>query len=105
MEISRALAITGAEPQSSIFHLVTNTFLPRAGTAEILALPAFQSRRRVRIPRRPRAEKHCAAQAEYGRLAAQAYSPSDAMSQASFCLDGMKKVQRLGGEFVRQFAR
>ena len=40
------------------------------------------------------AEKHCAAQAEYGRLAAQAYSPSDAMSQARFCLDGMKKVQR-----------
>jgi hypothetical protein len=40
------------------------------------------------------AEKHCAAQAEYGRLAAQAYSPSDAMSQARFCLDGMRKVQR-----------
>jgi hypothetical protein len=40
------------------------------------------------------AEKHCAAQAEYGRLAAQAYSPSDAMSQARFCLDGVKKVQR-----------
>ncbi|UPJ52177.1 hypothetical protein IVB30_12945 [Bradyrhizobium sp. 200] len=29
-----------------------------------------------------RAQKHCAAQAEYLRLAAQAYSPSDAMSQA-----------------------
>jgi hypothetical protein len=42
------------------------------------------------------AEKHCAAQAEYGRLAAQAYSPSDAMSQARFCLDGIKKVQRVG---------
>jgi hypothetical protein len=27
-------------------------------------------------------------------LAAQAYSPSDAMSQARFCLGGMKKVQR-----------
>lgn len=27
-------------------------------------------------------------------MAAQAYSPSDAMSQARFCLDGMKKVQR-----------
>ena len=39
------------------------------------------------------AEKHCAAQAEYGRLAAQAYFPSDAMSQARFCLDGVKKVQ------------
>jgi hypothetical protein len=39
----------------------------------------------------PRAQKHCAAQAEYTRLAAQAYSPSDAMSQARFCLGGMKK--------------
>ena len=39
-------------------------------------------------------EKRCAAQAEYGRLAAQAYSPSDAMSQAKLGLDGMKKVQR-----------
>ena len=37
------------------------------------------------------AEMHCAAQAEYGRLAAQAYSPSDAMSQARFCLARMKK--------------
>jgi hypothetical protein len=27
-------------------------------------------------------QKHCAAQAEYNRLAAQAYSPSAAMSQA-----------------------
>jgi len=41
-----------------------------------------------------RAEKRCAAQAEYLRLAAQAYSPSDAMSQASICLDGLEKVQR-----------
>jgi hypothetical protein len=60
------------------------------------------------FPRRPRlraAKKHCAAQAEYGRLAAQAYSPSDAMSQARFCLDGEKKVQRAGGEFAEQFAR
>ena len=45
------------------------------------------------------AEKHCAAQAEYGRLAAQAYSPSDAMSQARFCLDGMGKVQCARDEF------
>ena len=50
-------------------------------------------------PRFSPAEKHCAAQAEYGRLAAQAYSPSDAMSQARFCLDGMRKVQRAGDEF------
>ena len=49
------------------------------------------TRTRVRIPRRPPPEKHCAAQAEYGRLAAQAYSPSDAMSQARFCLGGMEK--------------
>lgn len=35
----------------------------------------------------------CAAQAEYGRLAAQAYSPSDAMSQAGIGLDGIQKVQ------------
>ena len=32
-------------------------------------------------------------------MAAQAYSPSDAMSQARFCLDGMRKVQRAGDEF------
>ena len=42
------------------------------------------------------AEKHGAAQAEYLRLAAQAYSPSDAMSQARMCLDGRQKVQRQG---------
>src|SRR5882757_419344 len=36
-------------------------------------------------------EKRCAAQAEYARLAAQAYSPSDAMSQAGICLDGIQK--------------
>jgi hypothetical protein len=48
--------------------------------------------------RRPR-RKHCAAQAEYGRLAAQAYSPSDAMSQARLCLDGMRKVQCVRDEF------
>ena len=41
-----------------------------------------------------RSKKRCAAQAEYGRLAAQAYSPSDAMSQAGICLDGIQKVQR-----------
>lgn len=40
------------------------------------------------------AEKRCAAQAEYSRLAAQAYSPSDAMSQAPLGLGGNKKVQR-----------
>ncbi len=40
------------------------------------------------------AKTRCAAQAEYGRLAAQAYSPSDAMSQAGICLDGLEKVQR-----------
>ncbi|MBX9646681.1 MAG: hypothetical protein K2X57_06465 [Xanthobacteraceae bacterium] len=38
-------------------------------------------------------KKRCAAQAEYGRLAAQAYSPSDAMSQARICLAGIQKVQ------------
>ena len=47
------------------------------------------------------AEKHCAAQAEYGRLAAQAYSPSEAMSQAQLGLGGMKKVQRREDEFAR----
>jgi len=59
--------------------------LPRVGTAEIFALYAVQP------ARASPAEKHCAAQAEYGRLAAQAYSPSDAMSQARFCLGGMEK--------------
>jgi len=52
-----------------------------------------QPRAAVRIPEGS-AEKRCAAQAEYLRLAAQAYSPSDAMSQARLCLEGMKKVQR-----------
>jgi len=46
-----------------------------------------------RVPRSA-SQTHCAAQAEYGRLAAQAYSPSDAMSQAGICLDGIQKVQR-----------
>jgi hypothetical protein len=45
-------------------------------------------------------KKHCAAQAEYGRLAAQAYSPSDAMSQARLCLGTMKKVQQARDEFA-----
>jgi hypothetical protein len=39
-------------------------------------------------------KKHCAAQAEYGRLAAQAYAPSDAISQALICRAGTEKVQR-----------
>ena len=43
----------------------------------------------------------CAAQAEYGRLAAQAYSPSDAMSQAAIGLDGIQKVQRLSRQPCR----
>jgi hypothetical protein len=46
------------------------------GTVEMLSLPAVQPRGRVRIPgagvAHTAAEKHCAAQAEYGRLAAQA---------------------------------
>jgi len=71
--------------------------LPRVGTAEILAPYAVQPARSA-LP-----EKHCAAQAEYGRLAAQAYSPSDAMSQARFCLGGMKKVQRRPRRFAGQF--
>jgi hypothetical protein len=36
---------------------------------------------------------HSAAQAEYTRLAALAYSPSDAISQARVCLAGIEKVQ------------
>ena len=31
-------AVTGAEPQSSIFHLLAKYICPRDGTAEILAL-------------------------------------------------------------------
>jgi len=42
----------------------------------------------------PRCEQHCAAKAEYGRLAAQAYSPSEAMPQARICQVDMQKVQR-----------
>jgi hypothetical protein len=95
-------AITGVEPQSSAVPWAGKYLRYDQGTVEIFSLQAFQPRRHVRIPARIPApapasipvEKHCAAQAEYGRLAAQAYSPSDAMSQARFCLDGMKKVQR-----------
>ena len=94
--LPRSCAVTGAEPQSSIFHLVTNRFLPRTSTAgDPRAACDLTPQARPNSLAGP-AEKHCAAQAEYGRLAAQAYSPSDAMSQARFCLDGMKKVQRAG---------
>ena len=47
----------------------------------------FQTRSSSESPSKTR----CAAQAEYGRLAAQAYSPSDAMSQAGVCLGGNPK--------------
>lgn len=67
--------------------------MPRIGGAEIWRGMRLNPAAASEFPRRP-AKKHCAAQAEYGRLAAQAYSPSDAMSQARFCLGGMKKVQR-----------
>ena len=58
---------------------------------------AENSQRALRPPRPAgyrTVQKHCAAQAEYGRLAAQAYSPSDTMSQARICLALTKKVQR-----------
>jgi len=51
---------------------------------------------------RKRSRKRCAAQAEYARLAAQAYSPSDAMSQAKIGLDGLQKVQRLDANFAKR---
>jgi len=74
----------------------TNTS-PRLGHGRNLrALKYVNPARASEFPRRPRlrpAKKHCAAQAEYSRLAAQAYSPSGAMSQARFCLGRMKKVQ------------
>jgi len=75
----------------------TNTFAAqrhgRNLRAESISTPRARPNSRASLAS-AHAEKHCAAQAEYGRLAAQAYSPSDAMSQARFCLDGMKKVQR-----------
>ena len=54
---------------------------------------------------RGRPKKRCAAQAEYARLAAQAYSPSDAMSQAKIGLDGLQKVQRLDANFAKARVR
>jgi hypothetical protein len=56
------------------------------GTAEFLSLLAFNPARAAKFPTAlfTCAQKRCAAQAEYLRLAAQAYSPSDAMSQAIF---------------------
>jgi hypothetical protein len=51
------------------------------------------------------AKKHCAAQAEYRRLAAQAYSPSMQLPRQEFCLGATKKVQRHSGEFAGRFAR
>jgi hypothetical protein len=82
--------ITGVESQSSMVHVLTNNICrapaPRKSTR-------FNPARAAKFRDGPVAacKKHCAAQAEYTRLAAQAYSPSDAMSQARFCLGGMKK--------------
>jgi hypothetical protein len=61
---------------------------------------AFFSSRSIRICSRQ--QTHCAAQAEYGRLAAQAYSPSDAISQAGICRGGVQKVQRLNSQILGQ---
>src|SRR5262249_10584016 len=75
-----------AEPQGFKFDLLTNAFC-RARTVDIpLAVcvstpPACPNSPPAHSLKRAQ-KKHCAAQAEYGRLAAQAYSPSDAMSQA-----------------------
>jgi len=86
-------AITGAEPQSST---LTNTVAALGPGRNLRALsistPRARPNSRAGLASAP-AEKHCAAQAEYSRLAAQAYSPSGAMSQARFCLGRMKKVQ------------
>jgi len=69
--------------------------LLRTGTAEIPSQYALQPRGHVKIPAPAPVsalrKKHCAAQAEYGRLAAQAYSPSDAMSQARVLSGGCEK--------------
>ncbi len=66
------LCITGAESQSSMVHVLTNTVAaPRHGRNS----PVSASTPRAPSNSRPvavRAKKHCAAQAEYGRLAAQA---------------------------------
>ena len=106
MEISRLpRAITGVEPQSFMVPSAGKHILLRTGTAEIPSQYALQPRGHVEIPAPAPVsalrKKHCAAQAEYGRLAAQTYSPSDAMSQARFCLNGMKKVQRRARRIFR----
>src|SRR3954454_3685425 len=69
-------AITGVELRSSGVPWADKYLRRAPGAAEVLSLQAFQPRGRVRIPApapaHTAAEKHCAAQAEYGRLAAQA---------------------------------
>jgi hypothetical protein len=93
-ELSRSIFATwkliGKVPAGSLQW--KSTLLRCMGAPEIRC-SAFNPAQPARIPESS-AEKRCAAQAEYLRLAAQAYSPSDAMSQARLCLEGMKKVQR-----------
>ena len=75
------------------FHFPSVGKLPRVDTRRNPRAVSVLTPRARPNSRAGGAEKRCAAQAEYGRLAAQAYSPSDAMSQARFCLDGIRKVQ------------
>ena len=113
-----AWPLTGAESKSSICSVMHFAGGPRAAAGgnlrrcnEVKPRAAVQARGGVAgvsisvcagsENRRPK--QRCAAQAEYGRLAAQAYSPSYAMSQAKICLDGMQKVQ--GGHRIFLKAR
>ena len=101
-----SFAITEAEPKSSICSIIRFGGRPgRPAPAEVISLHKqrasvllieLESRgsdavMRCGWSRESAAKKHCAAQAEYARLAAQAYSPSDAMSQADIGLDGIQK--------------
>jgi hypothetical protein len=80
----RTFASTGIKRQGSI--------VPQQAAILSEKLPRRQTLLGC-LPNSGRAKKRCAAQAEYFRLAAQAYSPSDAMSQAILCLAAAQKVQ------------
>jgi hypothetical protein len=67
---------------STIFHDAAGRARPNASLLAV-STPPRRPNSPAQNPVRRLARKHCAAQAEYVRLAAQAYSPSDAMSQAS----------------------
>jgi hypothetical protein len=116
------------QPGQRIFHafvvhgkLLHPGAIMEAEIARFHGPPCARRRRRGRAPpcnfnpmvrtnshagNRSSAQKHCAAQAEYDRLAAQAYSPSDAMSQAcSWSGLRPKGSMAVRDEYAERFAR